>query len=1339
MTFRVVRSLVVCLLAAGIPAAAFSADYCAGTNLQAPLAVDDSRFITAVGTRIDIPVLMNDLVDPTGTLVIDGVTLTQPALGTVSISADRKVISYTPQTLADYSFHYQVHDVTQTGLQSEAEVLVNAPTGEVDVTYSCTNGVCAFTATPRNPAGIRAYRWTWGDLQPEPPGKVYFPNEVHVYNATGTYRVTVTVDYYSGESLTGRIDCPVTFAAQARWDEPTAGLNPVIENIRGLETFPQGTRVFMNWSPIAGDCAVPESFPPNYNLGCGRVDASTLNFVELQCTTTCRAWTFYSHTGTYAATLRFQPPSDGNLTTHGDDPVEYKIFIAAQNQAPVVTFNATRPDPNVREYSFSRALEDDGPFPSTNFAWDFGDGNTFVEPDVVSLLPSHKYGPAGTYRVAVSVRDADGLEGVVAHDVEVTNAPPVPGIRVNCKTLDCTFGSELSVDDGNIASWSWDFGEAVKVATSGATVTKHYAAAGCYDVTLAELDEEGLSGTAHRVIPVGKAAFASAGGAVVDAHVQSYLSSQKWFTTNGNLNGILEPGETVVVEPQWHATATAAAVPVLAQGWTTTDWSYATPSFVDFVPSYDLSGGTSDCWAAGRCYGVKVIDRGTGRGANAHNDISFNETYLSTGLPTPGSPVRIHVGKSFTDVPTGHWAYGAIESVLHAGIDGGCNGLQFCPGTVVTRGEAAKWMMLAEHGANWQPAACAGAGPFTDVPCSHPYAPWIAQLKAEGITAGTSPGMYSPGAALARGELAVFLLRTKLGAAYAPPACTADYSDVPCPSGFASWISDLKTRGVSTGCGPYLFCPGDAADRAQTAVLTSRMFGISLDTRACPSPIGYDIVPSHTFQPAIVSISFNPSKAVMGSTATATITLGVAPTAAVSIPLRSDQPSVATVPASVLVNAGQTTGTFAVTPGSVTQRTTAQITATFLEYAKTVPLDVCTRTPSIVTQPTARVINLGQTTTLTAAASTGSDLTYQWFTGTPQSGTPVPTGGTASSYSASPTTTTTYFVRVSNSCGAFADSATAQVYVCRAPAITGHPAGETIATGASATLHVDVTGDGSYLFQWFEGTSGTTTKPIAGATGATFMTGPLTSTTSYWVRVTSGCNAAWVTNSGTATVTVSSQIARRQRVTGTASSQTSVSATWPTATQAGSLLVAVISASNNTYPIGNFTPPAGWQLANAYEWNNVRTAIYYYPNNPGARQQETFAINGFRDQILQLAEYVGAAAASPLDRTAVAGAASSSGTVTTGTTPVTVQAKELVITALTTYARTGFTSPTSNFLEVDDTSSGNVLTTAVHERMVLSTGAYGHSASVAGTAQWIGLVATFRSADTTAATSEVKK
>jgi hypothetical protein len=86
---------------------------------------------------------------------------------------------------------------------------------------------------------------------------------------------------------------------------------------------------------------------------------------------------------------------------------------------------------------------------------------------------------------------------------------------------------------------------------------------------------------------------------------------------------------------------------------------------------------------------------------------------------------------------------------------------------------------------------------------------------------------------------------------------------------------------------------------------------------------------------------------------------------------------------------------------------------------------------------------------------------------------------------------------------------------CPGPTITSQPPSGSIRAGNSVKLSVAATGT-SVGFQWFTGTSGNTSSPIAGATASSVTVTPGV-TTSFWVRVSDACGDV---NSSTATVTV---------------------------------------------------------------------------------------------------------------------------------------------------------------------------------------------------------------------------
>ena len=84
------------------------------------------------------------------------------------------------------------------------------------------------------------------------------------------------------------------------------------------------------------------------------------------------------------------------------------------------------------------------------------------------------------------------------------------------------------------------------------------------------------------------------------------------------------------------------------------------------------------------------------------------------------------------------------------------------------------------------------------------------------------------------------------------------------------------------------------------------------------------------------------------------------------------------------------------------------------------------------------------------------------------------------------------------------------------PSISAQPRSQNIRSGEAATLSVTAEGTTPLSYQWFQGSSGTTSNPV-GTDGSSYTTPALTTTTSYWVRVSNACSHA---DSATATVIV---------------------------------------------------------------------------------------------------------------------------------------------------------------------------------------------------------------------------
>ena len=299
-------------------------------------------------------------------------------------------------------------------------------------------------------------------------------------------------------------------------------------------------------------------------------------------------------------------------------------------------------------------------------------------------------------------------------------------------------------------------------------------------------------------------------------------------------DGVITLGEPVEVAPTWKNNTTSLTLGGTASNLTGPGG--LTYTLVDATASYGLiaGGASANCAdATGDCYAVKID--GTGFG---HRDATMDETpqlAAAPGAPDEASLPRsrtLHVGPSFADVAPGSLFYKYAETLLHAGVTAGCAAPDsYCPSNTTLRKQMAVFLLKALVGPCYVPPPAVGL--FTDVPVGDPFAPWIEDLANRSITTGCGAGIYCPDALVQRKQMAVFLLKTLLGAGYAPPTPTGIFDDVPA-DGFQPFIEDLYNRGITGGCAggpppaPISYCPANPVTRGQMAVFLTKTFGLVL-------------------------------------------------------------------------------------------------------------------------------------------------------------------------------------------------------------------------------------------------------------------------------------------------------------------------------------------------------------------------------------------------------------------------------------------------------------------------------------------------------------------------------
>jgi hypothetical protein len=203
---------------------------------------------------------------------------------------------------------------------------------------------------------------------------------------------------------------------------------------------------------------------------------------------------------------------------------------------------------------------------------------------------------------------------------------------------------------------------------------------------------------------------------------------------------------------------------------------------------------------------------------------SLNNVVVTNPNLTGGTLVYGWVA-DFSDVPSPQQFYFHITRLVANGITAGCGGGIYCPLSSVTRQQMAVFLLKSKNGICYVPPPCTPGVFDDVNCGVNPFAPWIEALAAANITGGCGGANYCPTNAVTRQQMAVFLLKTKHGATYLPPDCDQDFDDVICGvNPFAAWIEQLAAEGITGGCGGANFCPTLPVRRDQMAAFLYNTF-----------------------------------------------------------------------------------------------------------------------------------------------------------------------------------------------------------------------------------------------------------------------------------------------------------------------------------------------------------------------------------------------------------------------------------------------------------------------------------------------------------------------------------
>ncbi len=294
-------------------------------------------------------------------------------------------------------------------------------------TASFNGSVSGNTATfTNNTNDATGYSWDFGD-----GGSSTQENPSHVYNASGTYTVTLTAT-----------------------------------NACGSSTAMQMVTILL--PPQA-------AFTASTTEGCAPLEVTFTN--QSSADATDYDWTFEG--GTPATS------NAANPVVTFDQPGVYTVTLTAGNAAGsnTTTSTITVLGPPTAGFTVQNAglgvVLSNTSQNATTYSWNFGDGNTSNEAN-----PTHTYALPGNYTIILRAENACGATEF-SSNIEIQGAAPIAGFKPNA-TLGCVPFTVQFTDQsaGNPTAWSWTFPGGNPLTSSAQNPSVTYSVPGIYPVTL---------------------------------------------------------------------------------------------------------------------------------------------------------------------------------------------------------------------------------------------------------------------------------------------------------------------------------------------------------------------------------------------------------------------------------------------------------------------------------------------------------------------------------------------------------------------------------------------------------------------------------------------------------------------------------------------------------------------------------------------------------------------------------------------------------------------------------------------------------------------------------------
>ncbi len=307
--------------------------------------------------------------------------------------------------------------------------------GTINAAFSSANSVCVNAPLPITNTSVPvpvASTWDFGDATTSTQ-----INPVKIYTVPGAYQIRLIADFG------GCLD--TAYSTVTVLDKPLA-------DFTALNTT---------------SCKAPLTVSfTNNSVG---ATAYNWNFGDGNSSAVRNPTHTYTASGKFTVTLIVTNANGCNDTLQKVDLVKIQPPVASINNLPV---SACAP----LTWTFSSSVSTVDPV--VGYQWDFGDGNTSIQPN-----PAHTYA-AGTYNVQLIITTAGGCtDTVTAVPGIIASVKPVPDFvatpRDVCAHIPVNF-TDLST--GKVTNWLWLFGDGG--TSTDQNPTHVYEDTGYFDITL---------------------------------------------------------------------------------------------------------------------------------------------------------------------------------------------------------------------------------------------------------------------------------------------------------------------------------------------------------------------------------------------------------------------------------------------------------------------------------------------------------------------------------------------------------------------------------------------------------------------------------------------------------------------------------------------------------------------------------------------------------------------------------------------------------------------------------------------------------------------------------------